>query len=637
MANFNLTINSKFQPFSFERYIQPLQMYGQAYREQEDALAELNAKASIWEGLANKETDRQAYEQYKRYAEDLRAQADAISRYGLDPSSRSKMLDLRARYSAEITPIENAYNQRLEDIKAQKQAFLNNPTTMFKRLASTVSLDDYINNPNMDVISDHTRGDLLATEAANMAKAWAQRLASYGRGNDIDDYTTTFLQDYGISPDAVQAFLTNPNDPNANPVIRAISDQVMKSSGVLDWGDTRATNQAQSYINQGITQGIGKVEVAPMEKFYEREMLKHQLKLNEQEAAARLAGGGDGFGIGVPYTFDELFTGGDKEKKEHLNILTDLVNNKSIITYPSTTTSSKDGMVYNSTGLQSTYLYNKNKGGTIRNLSEYMAQGKDTQEKQRLKNHYINNILPDLQELGLVSSFQVTKDSKGNQSVKINWANGKVPTRKEANAALTKYKNTGAGGYRQKVVKYPTKDLKAFLGNMTTNADGAGGWYEIKGDLKDFRKGDRVKTEKLLDQIGENGTGTVHLSASQGKQGLIITTPKGQYFLPSNNLSITARDGFDNLSTAASLVKSKEDKIKDYKKALRKQYQGLTEEEYQYYAEQQFDASEVGQSLNQRIQTNFSSTMSNIGWGIEGYYNRPNTDIIKNTGKATLE
>ena len=43
MANYSLTINSKFQPFSLERYLRPYEIYGQAYKEQEAALAALDA------------------------------------------------------------------------------------------------------------------------------------------------------------------------------------------------------------------------------------------------------------------------------------------------------------------------------------------------------------------------------------------------------------------------------------------------------------------------------------------------------------------------------------------------------------------------------------------------------------------
>ena len=38
MANYELVIGSKFQPFSYERYIKPYQLYNEAYTEQENAL-----------------------------------------------------------------------------------------------------------------------------------------------------------------------------------------------------------------------------------------------------------------------------------------------------------------------------------------------------------------------------------------------------------------------------------------------------------------------------------------------------------------------------------------------------------------------------------------------------------------------
>ena len=56
MANYNLIVNSKFQPFSFERYIQPYQMYGEAYKEIENQYGELAAKAKDYAHHAGRKT-----------------------------------------------------------------------------------------------------------------------------------------------------------------------------------------------------------------------------------------------------------------------------------------------------------------------------------------------------------------------------------------------------------------------------------------------------------------------------------------------------------------------------------------------------------------------------------------------------
>ena len=114
MANFSLVVNSKFNPFSFERYIQPYQIYGQAYREVENTLGELDTKASIWEEMANEQTDPYAYKMYKTYSNDLEEQAGQLAREGLTPASRQNMLRMKQRYSSDIVPIEQAYKRRQE-------------------------------------------------------------------------------------------------------------------------------------------------------------------------------------------------------------------------------------------------------------------------------------------------------------------------------------------------------------------------------------------------------------------------------------------------------------------------------------------------------------------------------------------
>lgn len=146
-GNFSLIVNSKFQPFSFERYIQPYQMYGAAYKELENQYGELATKASIWEKMANEQTDSKAYRMYKTYSDELKDKASKLAREGLNASSRQELLNMRNRYSQDIVPIENAYNQKNKLAEEQRNLRASNPSIMFDRDFSSISLDDLINNP----------------------------------------------------------------------------------------------------------------------------------------------------------------------------------------------------------------------------------------------------------------------------------------------------------------------------------------------------------------------------------------------------------------------------------------------------------------------------------------------------------
>lgn len=176
MANYSLTVGSNFEPFSFERFIQPLQMYGEAYREIEDNLSALETAAGEWEQKANEQSDPIAHAQYLRYADDLRKQADDLSKYGLNPATRRKMLNMRKRYSSEIVPIAEAWTRRQQLADEQRAAWLQDPSVRFSTDFKTASLDDLLANPNAnyDPLSGRWIENEAATLVSNLAKTALQ-------------------------------------------------------------------------------------------------------------------------------------------------------------------------------------------------------------------------------------------------------------------------------------------------------------------------------------------------------------------------------------------------------------------------------------------------------------------------------
>ena len=265
MANYSLVINSKFQPFSFERYIQPYQMYGQAYHELENQYGELATKANIWKEMANEQTDPYAYKMYKTYADDLESQAGQLAREGLNAASRRDMLNMRARYSKEITPIEQAYAARQKQAEEQQKAILQDPTLMLSRRAATTSLDDYIRNPQLAYES--YSGKLLTAQAAQAASALAREMQEKPRkwrsilGNS---YYETMMQK-GFSSDAVlQAIQDN---PNAAPQLTRIVEDTINSSGVRNWGDQATIARAIDYAKQGLWSSVGETQYQTLDNW----------------------------------------------------------------------------------------------------------------------------------------------------------------------------------------------------------------------------------------------------------------------------------------------------------------------------------------------------------------------------------
>lgn len=286
MANYSLVINSQFKPFSYQEMLAPTLMATQAHQELENQYGDLATKASVWEEMANEQTDPYAYKMYKTYANDLEEQAGQLAREGLNAASRRDMLNMKARYSKEITPIEQAYATRQKQAEQQQQALLQDPTLMLSRRAATTSLDDYIRNPQLAY--EAYSGKLITAQAASAASALAKEMQEKPRkwrsilGNS---YYETMMQKGFSSQAVLQAIQDN---PNAAPQLTRIVEDAINSSGVRNWGDQATIARAIDYAKQGLWSAVGETQYQTLDnwraKMAEQEAMQ---KRAEKRAAAR--------------------------------------------------------------------------------------------------------------------------------------------------------------------------------------------------------------------------------------------------------------------------------------------------------------------------------------------------------------
>lgn len=255
MPNFSFVSGAKFRPFSYQEMLQPLQAYTNEYNTIQEGIGELGAKAGVFDKMANEQTDPRAYQMYKQYSEDLAKQAESLAKYGLTPSTRQGLIDMKRRYSSEIMPIEQAYARRQSLIDEQRKAMQQDSTILFDRPASTLSLDELIANP---ALSPQSYSGSLLTKQVGTA---AQNLAKEARENPRkwrtilgNQYYETIMQ-RGFRPEEVIQAISN--NPNASPILRSMIEDAISSSGITGWNDEEALNRAYDYARQGLWQAVG--------------------------------------------------------------------------------------------------------------------------------------------------------------------------------------------------------------------------------------------------------------------------------------------------------------------------------------------------------------------------------------------
>lgn len=285
MPNYSLVADTQFKNRSFDDMLKPLLMYTQEYNAIEDAASDLSTKASVWEGMANEQTDPEAYAQYKRYADDLQRQAVNLSQNGLNPTTRRELLNLKRRYSSEITPIEQAYANRKTQADEQRKAMLQNPTLLLSRRADMTSLDDYMRNPQLGYES--YSGALLTQQVGQAASAIAKELRDYGNGKPLSGFTKTWLQQHGYTAAEVAQAINNPDSPRSSHILNTLVNNVMADSGVPQWADRATLNQAYSYARQGLWNAVGQTQV----QTYTDEAAKLAAQEASQKRVAKYAAG----------------------------------------------------------------------------------------------------------------------------------------------------------------------------------------------------------------------------------------------------------------------------------------------------------------------------------------------------------
>lgn len=235
MPNYNLVIDSTFQPFSFERYIQPYQIYGETYKETEQAYSDLVQQTEAWKNIATQENSPEAYAMYKKYSDELNAVVSDFSR-GMTAQNRSKLTGLKARYASEITPIANAYKAMQEANKYRETIKAKDGSAVFVK-DRYYSLDDFLKGQQAD--NTFISGDEIQKNVA--ARVLSQ---SYNNYND--------LINAGINPDRAIQIVASGNNQN----IEKIKEEELNSLGIESF-DTQGQAKLENAILSGVQQGLG--------------------------------------------------------------------------------------------------------------------------------------------------------------------------------------------------------------------------------------------------------------------------------------------------------------------------------------------------------------------------------------------
>ena len=171
MSNYNLTISSRFKPFSFQELLQPALMATEAHEKRQEQYDKLMEDSSRWgEQL---DPSSQAYGMWKSFQDEITQAADSLSSQGLTIGNRKALSNVRKSYGEKIKAIEEADKRMQAQATLRQQMYAKDNSIEYK---NNLNIDDFLHGKSGS--NESLSGATMRAETADMASKLGQSIYS---------------------------------------------------------------------------------------------------------------------------------------------------------------------------------------------------------------------------------------------------------------------------------------------------------------------------------------------------------------------------------------------------------------------------------------------------------------------------
>lgn len=246
-----IVLNSKFNPFSYEELVKPLREATQVHQATEEQISDLELESGKMEALMNAQSDTKAFNMYRKFNDDLKAQADRLQKEGLTPGTRQEFLKIRGRYGSEIEPIKAA-SQEYESMMKFRQG-LAGKNVIFNNDYS--SIDDFLGGRKAD--NSYVDLDDIQSRIAVQSKILGQsRVSESDPKLILNGQHFEIKRQQGYTPEDISKAFNE--DPSADENLKNIILETRANSGY-----NMRSEQEKAAIDNSIINGLRSSIMAP--------------------------------------------------------------------------------------------------------------------------------------------------------------------------------------------------------------------------------------------------------------------------------------------------------------------------------------------------------------------------------------
>lgn len=264
IGNYALVANGiNNSPESLDEMLKPYAYHTKVYDDTQEEFNKLYDRGNVFNYLSRTLPEgSQARQMYETYMNDLKSASKGLDS-GYVP--RQQLSQMKRRFSGEIGQLEQASKNRDEDLNLMLKQQTSDPTTIFE--TDLGDIDSYLDGRRH--YGRTTSGAMLAKQAADATRNFQGVLTNVTMGQ-IDDYTNSMLQQYGLTPQDVAQYAANPTADNQQRLLAVIGENILRSNGIDKWTNPNAINQAREAIANGMWSSIGKSGMTTFDNYEAR-------------------------------------------------------------------------------------------------------------------------------------------------------------------------------------------------------------------------------------------------------------------------------------------------------------------------------------------------------------------------------
>lgn len=243
----NIAITSKYDPFTYEDYIKPLEGYWEDYDKYETDLDKLTTDVATMKSVINSMFEGAEKTKYSDYLKSLDNQASQLASQGLTAGNRKALKDLKNKYSELMPRLALAEEARRKDLAE------------YRKLANSGEYFLYNNSPESKNVVDYLDGKLpsynagiskkeIGLTAKKAAEEYSSRIFPDASIKEVEKAGKTFIET--TQTQGINTALENVGSEFAS-ILKTLYDE----AGVDNMSSAEAA-KTKDFINRNFWEGL---------------------------------------------------------------------------------------------------------------------------------------------------------------------------------------------------------------------------------------------------------------------------------------------------------------------------------------------------------------------------------------------